>query len=260
MALDIAGPQSSGFDSEESVCALILALERGDERAAALLWKNYHPRLLRYFRRWYGARARPMRDEDDLTLDVLLQVSQTAWAGGLRAISTRSRLSRTVYMIARHTLFDQRSSDRCQKRGGGVVRSAADTELAAVEDNMRPIGAASEDEEEFNNFLRCELERHPLFWPIVFCIESGLSVTATALALHKSDNLVCRNLREMLSLWREYEALSDPAKRARAALAKSQRESHALVFLAQRRTKTKGEAPPTILSPSQQSPRSVKRL
>ncbi|HEY2250414.1 MAG TPA: ECF-type sigma factor [Planctomycetaceae bacterium] len=231
MTPEAARPAELDFNTARSVCSFVAALEGGDESAANSLWRYYYPSLVRYFRQWYGTRARPARDEEDLALEVLAHVCQTVREGGLVDVASGNRLSRTVFRIARNTLFDQQSSDRCQKRGGGCVRSATQAELAAVEDDCEPVDCTTEDEAEaeFNDFLRCELERHPLFWPIVMCrLHSGLSVEDTARVLHKSESTVRRNLSEMHRMWVEYESLSEPAKRARAALAREKREADAL--------------------------------
>ena len=103
------------MDSAESFEAVLAAAKRGDDGAVAKLYRDLHPRLVRYLK------ARAPGAAEDIEGDIWLAVAEgiSGFAGGEKAFRT------WVFLIARRRLADVR---RTSARRSAIAVPAADSD------------------------------------------------------------------------------------------------------------------------------------
>lgn len=111
---------SSSFDS--SVTCWIQDLKRGDDQAAAKLWRRYFDNLVGVARNRLGSSPRRMADEEDVALSVFDVLCRGAAEGRFTELETRDDLWRLLVAITAKKAVDQLRHQGRQKRGGGEVR------------------------------------------------------------------------------------------------------------------------------------------
>src|SRR3954471_19524854 len=98
--VQVWAPLVDGFSmqSGESFELVLAAAQRGDDRAVARLYRDLHPRLVRYLN------ARAPRAAEDLEGDIWLAVAEgiARFSGGEKAFRT------WVFLLARRALADLR--------------------------------------------------------------------------------------------------------------------------------------------------------
>ncbi|MCI0462450.1 MAG: ECF-type sigma factor [Gemmataceae bacterium] len=105
-----------------SVTHWIDALKRGDDEAAAALWRRYFDRLVRLAQAKLGPAYRRAADEEDVALSAFRCLCEGAARGRFTELTDRDDLWRLLTVLTVHKVIDQKRRESGQKRGGGEVR------------------------------------------------------------------------------------------------------------------------------------------
>jgi DNA-directed RNA polymerase specialized sigma24 family protein len=118
----ILGPHMERNPSAKSVTHWIDALKKGDDAAAAALWRGYFDRVVRLARAQLGAAPRRVADEEDVALSAFRCLCDGAARGRFTELTDRDDLWRLLTVLTAHKAIDQKRRNVGQKRGGGAVR------------------------------------------------------------------------------------------------------------------------------------------
>lgn len=105
-----------------SISAWIAALKKGDNQAAAALWRAYFDRLVRLAQKKLGAAPRRSADEEDVALSVFRCLCDGAARGRFPDLADRNDLWRLLTTLTIRKAVDQKRRGGVLKRGGGDVR------------------------------------------------------------------------------------------------------------------------------------------
>ena len=104
-----------------SVTLWLRSLEAGDPGAARKLWNRYFEDLVRLARERLRGAPRAVADEEDAALSAFDSFCRGAALGRYPRLDDRDDLWRLLVVITERKAFDQATSERRQKRGGGKV-------------------------------------------------------------------------------------------------------------------------------------------
>lgn len=107
---------------EPSVTQWVEGLKRGEEEAAAQLWRRYFERLVRLAQAKLGPSHRRVADEEDVALSAFRCLCEGAGRGKFPELTNRDDLWRLLATLALRKAIDQKRRDSAQHRGGGEVR------------------------------------------------------------------------------------------------------------------------------------------
>ncbi len=108
--------------SEEHVSQWLSRLQRGDERAAEVIWREYFGKIVRLAKRRLGELPRRVVDEEDVALSAMNSLFRGAEAGRFRQLEDRDDLWKLLVTITARKAMKQQRRHFAEKRGGGLVR------------------------------------------------------------------------------------------------------------------------------------------
>jgi DNA-directed RNA polymerase specialized sigma24 family protein len=149
-------------ESQDSITQWIADLKRGDPGAANGLWARYFTRMVELARaRLKASRGRDAgRDEEDAALSAFDSLCAGLARGQFPRLSDREDLWRLLVVITTRKVMAQARRQLREKRGGGLVRPAADLADSGPDDDgilARAVG--SEPTPEFAAMVAEEYRR-----------------------------------------------------------------------------------------------------
>lgn len=108
--------------SEEQVSQWISRLQRGDERAAEVIWNEYFEKIVRLARRRLSDMPRRVVDEEDVALSAMNSLFRGAEAGRFPRLEDRDDLWKLLVTITARKAIKQQRRHFADKRGGGAVQ------------------------------------------------------------------------------------------------------------------------------------------
>jgi len=106
-----------------SITQCVLALQGGDQDAAARLWNEYFERLLPIARRAITGKRSESADEEDVVLSAFHNFFRSTEEGRFREIGNRDEVWKLLVVITRCKSLDLVRAEASIKRGGGKPRS-----------------------------------------------------------------------------------------------------------------------------------------
>lgn len=192
-----------------SVSRYLIALRRGDEEAAAALWKRYFARLAKLARSRLHDRFRRVSDEEDIALSAFDSFVRSAREGRFPDLNDRHDLWQVLVMIAARKSTAVLRRESRQKRGRGRVRGhsallnrgaedSRDDWWAAVGEQPTPELAATlaEDFSVLLERLNDENLRRIALWKL-----EGYSNQEIAHRLNRQPRTVERKLHLIRAIW-----------------------------------------------------------
>jgi RNA polymerase sigma factor (sigma-70 family) len=124
--------------SDEQVSLWLSRLQRGDERAAEVIWREYFEKIVRLARRRLGEMPRRASDEEDVALSAMNSLFRGAEAGRFPRLEDRDDLWRLLVTITARKAIKLQRRHFAEKRGGGQVQG--ESVLGAGRDPDRETG------------------------------------------------------------------------------------------------------------------------
>ncbi len=148
-------------DDPGSVTRWINDLKGGELDAAQPLWERYFADLVRLARARLRATPRTAADEEDVALSAFDSFCTGVARGRFPRLDDRNDLWRVLVTLTGRKAADQALRERCQKRGGGRVRSEAELAGGGPEGDANPFGqvAGPEPTPEFAAMVAEEYRR-----------------------------------------------------------------------------------------------------
>ncbi len=107
----------------DSMIALLDKIKQGgDQSAEHALWDKYFEQLLVVARQHINARARRVKDEEDIALSVLNSFFRGAAEGRFAQLNDRNDLWQILRILTKRKTIDYLRRLYAQKRGGNAVR------------------------------------------------------------------------------------------------------------------------------------------
>ena len=197
-------------DDEGSVTRWVGVLKAGDGAAAQQLWERYFARMVGLAREKLRAcrRTDAVADEEDAALSAFDSFCAGAARGRYPDLGDRDDLWRLLAVITARKVFALARRGERLKRGGGLVRNAADLPGADEDDALaRAVGseptpeAAAVMAEEYRRLLdalRDETLRKVAVWRM-----EGETEDAIAARLGCARRTVARQLALIRAIWRD---------------------------------------------------------
>jgi DNA-directed RNA polymerase specialized sigma24 family protein len=193
----------------DSITAWLEPLQKGDSRAAQLLWGKLAPRLCRFAREKIGPGKRRVADEEDVVLSAFNSFLRRAESGQFPHLVDSASLWNILLTITSRKAFDLQKHEHRLKRGGGNVRG--DSAFAGSPDNETPGGmeqvVGHEPTPEFAALMTEQYERllaqleTPELRDVALMRLENYSVAEIAEAMNCSVRTVKRRLAMIRELW-----------------------------------------------------------
>lgn len=148
-------------------------MKSGDENAAQQLWELYLHRLIELADRVLGDTPRGVADEEDVAVEALRHLIESARKGAFPQLHDRNDLWQVLVMLTTRKAIEQRRRETAEKRGGGGLLDEQHLDGVANQ-SIQEILADHEPTPEFTLQFREELAKRmdrledPLFQKIVF--------------------------------------------------------------------------------------------
>ena len=149
-------------DSQGSITGWIADLKQGDVTATNGLWERYFTRMVELARtRLRASRGRDAgSDEEDAALSAFDSLCTGSARGRFPQLGDREDLWRLLVVITTRKVMAQTRGQLREKRGGGLVRPAADlAESCPDEDDILARAVGSEPTPEFAAMVAEEYRR-----------------------------------------------------------------------------------------------------
>lgn len=108
--------------AEEQVSQWLSRLQRGDERAAEIIWREYFEKIVRLAKRRLGELPRRVADEEDVALSAMHSLFRGAEAGRFPQLEDRDDLWKLLVTITARKAIKLQRRHFADKRGGGLVQ------------------------------------------------------------------------------------------------------------------------------------------
>ncbi len=108
--------------SEEQVSQWLTLLQRGDQRAAEVIWREYFEKIVRLAKRRLGELPRRAADEEDVALSAMNSLFRGAEAGRFPRLEDRDDLWKLLVTITARKAIKLQRRHFADKRGGGLVQ------------------------------------------------------------------------------------------------------------------------------------------
>ncbi len=108
--------------AEEQVSQWLSRLQRGDERAAEIIWREYFEKIVRLAKRRLGELPRRIADEEDVALSAMHSLFRGAEAGRFPQLEDRDDLWKLLVTITARKAIKLQRRHFADKRGGGLVQ------------------------------------------------------------------------------------------------------------------------------------------
>lgn len=195
------GPMTK--EDSTTVTFWIHRLREGSTAAQEALWKEYHPKVLRFARLKLPAIFQRVSDEEDVALSVLKSVFIGTSEGRFPRVVDRHSLWALIMATATHKSIDLIRQQTRLKRGGvhesDVPNSNPD--LQSFASPLPPADYALQVREQLNIFLDALAAEDPELLQIVVRRMQGFSTFEIAKALTCSKRTVQRRLQRVRSEW-----------------------------------------------------------
>jgi RNA polymerase sigma factor (sigma-70 family) len=129
-----------------SITQQLQALQGGSPEAAQILWEHYFNRLVHVARQMLHDTPRGMADEEDVALDALDSLCRGVQHGRFPELCDRHSLWRLLLIITWRKALDRQEQERCQKRGGGRVRTDGELDRLASSEPTPELAALMADQ------------------------------------------------------------------------------------------------------------------
>ena len=108
--------------STEQVSQWLSRLQRGDDRAADVIWREYFEKIVRLAKRRLGELPRRVADEEDVALSAMNSLFRGAEAGRFPQLEDRDDLWKLLVTITARKAIKVQRRHFAEKRGGGLVQ------------------------------------------------------------------------------------------------------------------------------------------
>jgi DNA-directed RNA polymerase specialized sigma24 family protein len=183
-------------------------LKDGNDTAAKIIWDRYFRLLVGFARQRIGAAPRRAADEEDVALSAFASFCRGIEQGRFPRLDDSRDLRSVLLLLVARKAARQVRNERCAKRGGGMVSTAADLDdtsdyelLVHLIDNEPTPDLVAQIADECGRLLgRLDDEglRRIAIWQV-----EGFTVEEIAAKLNRTARTVARKLTQIRDLWSE---------------------------------------------------------
>ena len=135
---------STGISPQpSSITRWIHALREGDEVAAHSIWTQYFEQLSVVARRYLRTAPQRMADDEDVVVKAFNSFFEGVKDNRFERLDSREDLWQILIMLTSRHAISQSIAEKCQKRGGGSVRTESAITGAGMENVPTAITAIS---------------------------------------------------------------------------------------------------------------------